>query len=171
MVKLAQRMTRDFCAGVCATMHVWQLVQAGNVGEEARLIIRNSVDKPGEPSGIVLSATTSVWMPITHQRLFDFLRDEQLRSEWDELSHGGPMQEMVHVAKGQDRANCVSLLRATVSSYPLLTEWVCGLFGIVLVFHFTETKEVCSLVTVIHFVIVFRNNSPTYFVMIPGKWK
>lgn len=116
MVKLAQRMTRDFCAGVCGTMHAWQLVQAGNAGEEARLIIRNSMDKPGEPSGVVLSATTSVWMPVSHQSLFDFLRDEQLRSEWDELSHGGPMQEMVHVAKGQDRASRVSLLRATAAN-------------------------------------------------------
>ena len=118
MVRLANRMTRSYCAGVCATMHMWQLVQVGNMGEEARLMIRNSVDKSGEPSGLVLSATTSVWMPVSHQRLFDFLRDEQLRSEWDELSHGGPMQEMVNIALGQDRGNCVSLLRATVSSHP-----------------------------------------------------
>ena len=117
MVRLAHRMTRSYCAGVCATMHMWQLVQVGNMGEEARLMMRNSVDKSGEPSGLVLSATTSVWMPVSHQRLFDFLRDEQLRSEWDELSHGGPMQEMVHIAPGQDRGNCVSLLRATVSSH------------------------------------------------------
>ncbi|XP_057481341.1 homeobox-leucine zipper protein ANTHOCYANINLESS 2-like isoform X2 [Actinidia eriantha] len=116
MVRLANRMTRSYCAGVCATVHMWQLVQVGNMGEEARLLIRNSVDKPGEPSGLVLSATTSVWMPVSHQRLFDFLRDEQLRSEWDELSHGGPMQEMVRIAPGQDRGNCVSLLRTTAAN-------------------------------------------------------
>ncbi|THG05495.1 hypothetical protein TEA_020378 [Camellia sinensis var. sinensis] len=113
MVKLAQRMTRNFCAGVCATMHMWQLVQVGNVGEDARLMIRNSMDNPGEPPGLVLSATTSVWMPVSHQRLFDFLRNEQTRSQWDELSHGGPMQEMVRITTGQDCGNCVSLLRAT----------------------------------------------------------
>ncbi|KAL7214336.1 hypothetical protein ACSBR1_026699 [Camellia fascicularis] len=116
MVKLAQRMTRNFCAGVCATMHMWQLVQVGNVGEEARLMIRNSMDNPGEPPGLVLSATTSVWMPVSHQRLFDFLRNEQMRSQWDELSHGGPMQEMVCITTGQDRGNCVSLLRATAAN-------------------------------------------------------
>ncbi|PSR93421.1 Homeobox-leucine zipper protein like [Actinidia chinensis var. chinensis] len=116
MVRLAHRMTRSYCAGVCATMNMWQLVQIGNVGEEVRLMIRKSVDKPGEPSGLVLSASTSVWMPVSHQRLFDFLRDEQLRSEWDELSHGGPMQEMLNIAPGQDRGNCVSLLRATAAA-------------------------------------------------------
>lgn len=124
MVKLAQRMTRNFCAGVCATMHTWQLVEVGNVGEHTRLMIRNSMGNPGEPSGIILSATSSVSMPISAQRLFDFLQNEQLRSEWDELSHGGPMQEMVHIPKGQDRANCVSLLHPTVSS-PLLGALVC----------------------------------------------
>ncbi|CAL5367212.1 unnamed protein product [Camellia sinensis] len=113
MVQLAQRMTSNFCAGVCGSMHMWQLVQVGNVGEDLRLLIRNSMDNTGEPPGLVLSATTSVWMPVSQQHLFDFLRDEQLRSEWDELSHGGPMQEMVHISKGQDRRNCVSLLRAT----------------------------------------------------------
>ena len=116
MVKLAQRMTRSFCAGVCSTLHAWQLIQDGNTGEKARLMIRNSVDNSGEPPGIVLSATTSVWLPVSQQLLFDFLRNEQMRSEWDELSDGGPIQEMVRITKGRDSANYVSLLRATVSS-------------------------------------------------------
>ncbi|XP_057466727.1 homeobox-leucine zipper protein ANTHOCYANINLESS 2-like [Actinidia eriantha] len=112
-VKLAQRMTRSFCAGICSTLHTWQLIQDGNTGEKARLMIRNSVDNSGEPPGIVLSATTSVWMPVSQQLLFDFLRNEQMRSEWDELSDGGPIQEMVRITKGRDSANYVSLLRAT----------------------------------------------------------
>ncbi|KAG5008346.1 hypothetical protein JHK85_026888 [Glycine max] len=114
MLKLAQRMTNNFCAGVCAsTVHKWNKLNAGNVGEDVRVMTRKSVDDPGEPPGIVLSAATSVWLPVSPQRLFDFLRDERLRSEWDILSNGGPMQEMAHIAKGQDHANCVSLLRAS----------------------------------------------------------
>ncbi|KAG2725099.1 hypothetical protein I3760_01G050600 [Carya illinoinensis] len=113
MLKLAQRMTDNFCAGVCAsTVHKWNKLQAGNVDEDVRVMTRKSVDDPGEPPGIVLSAATSVWLPVSPQRLFDFLRDERLRSEWDILSNGGPMQEMAHIAKGQDHGNCVSLLRA-----------------------------------------------------------
>ncbi|KAJ8749034.1 hypothetical protein K2173_013478 [Erythroxylum novogranatense] len=114
MLKLAQRMTDNFCAGVCAsTVHKWSKLNAGNVDEDVRLMTRKSVDDPGEPPGVVLSAATSVWLPVTPQRLFDFLRDERLRSEWDILSNGGPMQEMVHIAKGQDHGNCVTLLRAS----------------------------------------------------------
>ncbi|XP_057509359.1 homeobox-leucine zipper protein ANTHOCYANINLESS 2-like [Actinidia eriantha] len=114
MLKLAQRMTENFCAGVCAsTVHKWNKLSATNVDEDVRVMTRKSVDDPGEPPGIVLSAATSVWLPVSPQRLFDFLRDERLRSEWDILSNGGPMQEMAHIAKGQDHGNCVSLLRAS----------------------------------------------------------
>ncbi|XP_075473717.1 homeobox-leucine zipper protein ANTHOCYANINLESS 2-like [Primulina tabacum] len=114
MLKLAQRMTNNFCAGVCAsTVHKWNKLKSGNVDEDVRVMTRKSVDDPGEPPGIVVSAATSVWLPVSPQRLFDFLRDERLRSEWDILSNGGPMQEMAHIAKGQDHGNCVSLLRAS----------------------------------------------------------
>ncbi|XP_073288662.1 homeobox-leucine zipper protein ANTHOCYANINLESS 2-like [Primulina huaijiensis] len=114
MLKLAQRMTNNFCAGVCAsTLHKWNKLNSGSVDEDVRVMTRKSVDDPGEPPGIVVSAATSVWLPVSPQRLFDFLRDERLRSEWDILSNGGPMQEMAHIAKGQDHGNCVSLLRAS----------------------------------------------------------
>ncbi|XP_038708918.1 homeobox-leucine zipper protein ANTHOCYANINLESS 2-like isoform X2 [Tripterygium wilfordii] len=113
MLKLAQRMIDNFCAGVCAsTVHKWNKLNAGNVDEDVRVMTRKSVDEPGEPPGIVLSAATSVWLPVSPRRLFDFLRDERLRCEWDILSNGAPMQEMAHIAKGHDHGNCVSLLRA-----------------------------------------------------------
>lgn len=114
MLKLAQRMTNNFCAGVCASsVHKWSKLDVGSVDEDVRVMTRKSIDDPGEPPGIVLSAATSVWLPVTPERLFDFLRDERMRSEWDILSNGGPMQEMAHIAKGQHHGNSVSLLRAS----------------------------------------------------------
>ncbi|RYR37587.1 hypothetical protein Ahy_A09g042464 isoform A [Arachis hypogaea] len=113
MLKLAQRMTSNFCSGVCASSaRKWDSLHIGTLDDDMRVMTRKNVDDPGEPPGIVLSAATSVWVPVSRQRLFEFLRDERLRSEWDILSNGGPMQEMVHIAKGQGHGNCVSLLRA-----------------------------------------------------------
>ena len=120
MLKLAQRMTANFCAGVCASsVHSWSKLNIGAVGEDVRVMTRKSENDPGEPPGVVLSAATSVWLPCSPQRVFDFLRNESLRSEWDILSNGGPMQEMAHIAKGQDQGNAVSLLRTSVR--PLLS--------------------------------------------------
>ncbi|KAL8089634.1 hypothetical protein AgCh_039205 [Apium graveolens] len=94
-------------------MHKWE-VQVGNMGEDARLMIQRGVHGPGEPSGIILSATLSVCIPVQLQQLFDLLQNEELRSRWDLLSHGGQLQQMVCIAKGQDSGNRISLSCANV---------------------------------------------------------
>ncbi|XP_019709552.1 homeobox-leucine zipper protein ROC5-like [Elaeis guineensis] len=115
MLRLARRMTDSFCAGVCAwATHGWRELTAGSFGEDVRVMTRKSVNNPGEPQGVVLSAATSVLVPVPPQRLFDFLRDERRRGEWDILSNGGPMQEVLRVAKGHHAAIAVSLLRPSV---------------------------------------------------------
>ncbi|XP_051145632.1 homeobox-leucine zipper protein ANTHOCYANINLESS 2-like isoform X2 [Andrographis paniculata] len=119
LLKLAQRMTRNFCAGVCAsTLYKWNKLRPENVSDDdvVRIMTRKSLDDPGEPPGIVLSAATSVWLPASPQRLFDFLRNEHLRSEWDILSNGGPVHEIARITKGHDHRNSVSLLRANGQS-------------------------------------------------------
>lgn len=136
MLKLAQRMTDNFCAGVCASaaqkwrrLDEWRSGEggdaAGNGGsaaagegeEKVRMMARHSVGAPGDPPGVVLSATTSVRLPATSpQRVFDYLRDEQRRGEWDILANGEAMQEMDHIAKGQHHGNAVSLLRPNATS-------------------------------------------------------
>lgn len=128
MLKLAQRMTDNFCAGVCASaaqkwrrLDEWRGGEGGGAGgpgeEKVRMMARQSVGAPGEPPGVVLSATTSVRLPATPpQAVFDYLRDEQRRGEWDILANGEAMQEMDHIAKGQHHGNAVSLLRPNVST-------------------------------------------------------
>ncbi|GLJ40510.1 hypothetical protein SUGI_0835390 [Cryptomeria japonica] len=111
MLKLAERMGISFCGGVSASSaHTWTSL-SGSGAEDVRVMIRKSVDDPGRPPGIVLSAATSFWLPVPPKTLFDFLRDENSRNEWDILSNGGLVQEMAHIANGQDPGNCVSLLR------------------------------------------------------------
>ncbi|KAB1221855.1 Homeobox-leucine zipper protein MERISTEM L1 [Morella rubra] len=111
MLKLAERMVMSFCAGVGAsTAHAWTTLSATG-SDDVRVMTRKSMDDPGRPPGIVLSAATSFWIPVPTKRVFDFLRDENSRSEWDILSNGGVVQEMTHIANGRDPGNCVSLLR------------------------------------------------------------
>lgn len=137
MLKLAERMTNNFCGGVSAsTAHTW-VTLAGSGADDVRVVIRKSVDDPGRPPGIVLSAATSLWLPVPPARVFQFLRDERFRTEWDILSNTGVVEEMFHVAKGQDPGNCVSLLRVnpinTNQSNMLILQECC-------------TDESCSLV-------------------------
>ncbi|KAL4574835.1 hypothetical protein LXL04_021674 [Taraxacum kok-saghyz] len=116
LTALAQRMTANFCAGVCATGgHKWEVI--GNGAEAAKVMIRKSLNNQGDPSGAVLSATMSVWMPMPHQQLFTLMLNEELRSQWDVLSHGTAMQNMIRFSKNQDHGNLntISLLRANTT--------------------------------------------------------
>ncbi|RID50351.1 hypothetical protein BRARA_H01087 [Brassica rapa] len=84
--------------------------------DDVRVMTRKSMDDPGRPPGIVLSAATSFWIPMGPKRVFDFLRDENSRSQWDILSNGGLVEEMAHIANGRDPGNSVSLLRVNSSN-------------------------------------------------------
>ncbi|KAF1896591.1 hypothetical protein Lal_00034290, partial [Lupinus albus] len=111
MVKLAQRITNSFFTGVCASAkHQWESLRFEALDDNMKVMARKNV--AGEPNGVVLSAATSVWMPVSQQRLFDFLRDERLRGEWDVLANNGPMQQLFRISKGQGNGNCVSVLHS-----------------------------------------------------------
>ncbi|XP_026460023.1 homeobox-leucine zipper protein ANTHOCYANINLESS 2-like [Papaver somniferum] len=113
MLKLAQRMTQSFSDGVRpSSMHPWNIyISTANVDANVRLMTRTSINDPGIPAGIVMNAATSVWLPISQEKLFDYLRNENLRSQWDVLSTGGSVLQVSHI-KGQDPGNCISLLHA-----------------------------------------------------------
>ncbi|PWZ44757.1 Homeobox-leucine zipper protein ROC5 [Zea mays] len=115
LLKLARRMMENFCAGMGASSsREWSMLDGftGSTGKDVRVMVQNSVDEPGVPPGVVLSVATAVWLPVTPERLFNFLRDEELRAEWDILSNGGPMQQVLRITKGQLDGNSVALLRA-----------------------------------------------------------
>ncbi|KAH7844773.1 hypothetical protein Vadar_031512 [Vaccinium darrowii] len=111
ILKLGERMVVSFCGGVSAsTAHTWTTL-SGSGADDVRVMTRKSIDDPGRPPGIVLSAATSFWLPVPPKRVFGFIRDEQFRNEWDILSNGGVIQEMAHISNGRETGNCVSILR------------------------------------------------------------
>lgn len=81
ILKLAQRMTWSFCRAVGASSyHVWNKVTS-KTGEDIRVSSRKNLNDPGEPLGVILCAVSSVWLPVSPNVLFDFLRDEAHRNE------------------------------------------------------------------------------------------
>ncbi|KAE8719731.1 Homeobox-leucine zipper family protein [Hibiscus syriacus] len=116
MLNLARRMTDNFIAGICASSaRKWDELNVGNVGEDVRVMVRKNENLPGEPCGVVLSTSTSVWMPISQQRLFDFLQDARMRCQWDILSNGISMQLTINIAKGPGEGDCVALFSSDLT--------------------------------------------------------
>ncbi|MCO5564600.1 hypothetical protein L7F22_018265 [Adiantum nelumboides] len=90
--------------------------EVSGVGEDVKVLIRKSVDDPGRPPGVVLCAATSIWLPLPPSHVFHFLQDQNSRLEWDILSNMGVVEEIMHVPKGHDSNNNVSLLRVNAAS-------------------------------------------------------
>ncbi|CAN1181451.1 Homeobox-leucine zipper protein HDG1 [Linum perenne] len=112
VMRLSHRMVKNFYSGVNGTgSQKWEKLAVGNVREDVKILTRKSTNKPGEPSEVVLVASTSVWLPTMKERLFDYLfEDELTRKDWDILTNGGMMREMFWIAKGEDYGNGISLL-------------------------------------------------------------
>ncbi|KAJ0705506.1 putative homeobox-leucine zipper protein GLAB [Helianthus annuus] len=107
---LAQRMRRMFCATVCLTSwERWNLV--ANVPGRPRIMARMYNDFQGV-SGVVMSATHSVWIAANHRHLFEMMLIKDLRSVWDVLCHTIATRDMYSFPLSQDEANfnCVSIL-------------------------------------------------------------
>ncbi|KAL3632976.1 hypothetical protein CASFOL_025960 [Castilleja foliolosa] len=110
ILKLAQRMTWNFCRALGDSSHnSWNKITS-KTGDDIRVASRKNLNDPGEPLGTILSAVSCVWLPISRETLFDFLRDESRRNEWDIMSNGSTIQSIANLAKGQDRGNAVTAL-------------------------------------------------------------
>lgn len=74
-------MSWSFCHAIGASSyHTWNKVASKN-GEDVRVSSRKNLNDPGEPQGVILCAVSSVWLPVSPNVLFDFLRDEARRNE------------------------------------------------------------------------------------------
>ncbi|XP_061376496.1 homeobox-leucine zipper protein MERISTEM L1-like [Gastrolobium bilobum] len=164
MLKLAERMIISFSNGVGAsTAHTWTALSRPNC-DDVRVMTRKCLDDPGRPPGIVLSAATSFWLPVPPKRVFDFLRNENSRSQWDILSNGGQVQEMAHIANGRDPGNCVSLLRVNSTnssqSNMLILQESCT--------DSTGSYVVYAPVDIIAMNVVLNGGDPDYVALLPS---
>ncbi|XP_062208962.1 homeobox-leucine zipper protein ROC6-like [Phragmites australis] len=122
ILQLAQQMMTGFYAAVSgpvtqASSNVNEWIGSIGTGAESfEVAVRKVTWKklcsvPGELAGLVLSASTTVWLPSTPpQAVFDYLCNEQRRGEWDTLTNGAAVKEMVSLDTGHLQGNAVSVL-------------------------------------------------------------
>ncbi|ESQ27005.1 hypothetical protein EUTSA_v100182341mg, partial [Eutrema salsugineum] len=89
-------------------LHQWTKITT-KTGQDMRVSSRKNLHDPGEPTGVIVCASSSLWLPVSPTLLFDFFRDEARRHEWDTLSSGAHVQSIASLSKGQDRGNSVSI--------------------------------------------------------------
>ncbi|XP_057971175.1 homeobox-leucine zipper protein ROC8 [Malania oleifera] len=115
IMDLAHRMVKNFCSNLnmSSKLDFPQLSELNN--NEVQLSIRKSIE-PGQPNGLIVSAASSLWLPLPPQTIFNFFTDEKQRPQWDVLSNGNPVQEIAHIIYGTHPGNHVSIIRPFVPS-------------------------------------------------------
>lgn len=108
IMKLAQRMVSNFCSSVGTSNNIRSTVVSGMNEFGIRV---TSYKSQHEPNGMVLCAATSFWLPVSPLIVFNFLKDERTRPQWDVLLNGSSVQEVSHIANGSHPGNCISVLR------------------------------------------------------------
>nr|XP_034890262.1 homeobox-leucine zipper protein ROC8-like [Populus alba] len=110
MVNLAHRMVKIFFAslGMSGKLDFPLLSEVHNSG--VRVAIRKNTEQ-GQPIGMVVSAATSLWLPLSPQNVFNFFKDEKSRIQWDILSNSNPVHVISHISNGTNPGNCISITR------------------------------------------------------------
>ncbi|CAN1274241.1 Homeobox-leucine zipper protein ROC5 [Linum perenne] len=113
LMKLSQKMVNNFYRGISIGLSnsVWEKLSPASLGEDIRIMSRKNLTDPEEAMGIVLSASTSLWLPISRRRVFEFLMREDIRKDWDFLINGWSLDEIVRIPKAQTHGNSISILR------------------------------------------------------------
>ncbi|CAN1122747.1 Homeobox-leucine zipper protein HDG1 [Linum perenne] len=119
LMKLSRKMVNNFYRGISIGLSnsVWEKLSPTSVGEDVRILSRKNSTDPNEAVGIVLSGSTSLWLPVSRRRVFEFLMREDIRTAWDLLNNGGPLEEVVRIPKAQTPGNSVSILRVMKTGY------------------------------------------------------
>jgi len=123
ILELAQRMMTVFYSAVSgpvtqpsSNLYEWPEstgTGARSTDADVRMV---TWKKAGSVADLVLSSSTTVWLPNTPPQLvFQYLCDGQRRGEWDVFANGEAVTELYSVATGHLHGNAVSVLNSNVS--------------------------------------------------------
>ncbi|KAH0902267.1 hypothetical protein HID58_041770 [Brassica napus] len=120
IVKLAQRMTINYYLCITATpASIWKSNDSESARQDIRVMIRKN------KRGIVLSAATSLWLPVSKKTTFDFLINPSFRNQWDILAIDvtTSIEEKIKIQKSRFHRNEVSLLQIEPGNSVLQETW------------------------------------------------
>lgn len=78
-MKLCHRMVKSFCE-VLSMSDKLDFPQLSDQNSGVRVSLRRS-NGAGQPEGFIVSAATSLWLPLSKENLFNFFIDEKKRAE------------------------------------------------------------------------------------------
>ncbi|XP_010450732.1 PREDICTED: homeobox-leucine zipper protein HDG8-like [Camelina sativa] len=107
VLKLGERMIMNFNEMLTMSGKV-DFPQQSKCG--VRVSMRMNLEA-GQPPGLIVSAASSLRIPLPPVQVFDILRKLDTRQQWDVLAYGTVVTEIARIATGSSETNCLSILR------------------------------------------------------------
>ncbi|ESW19454.1 hypothetical protein PHAVU_006G126500 [Phaseolus vulgaris] len=115
IMNFAHRMLKIFCESITMADGLdFPLSDLANTSG-VRVSIRES-KMIGQPSGMIVAAATSIWLPLHYMKIFEFFSDDKNRAQWDVLTCGNQSHKVAHISNGIHPGNCVSIIRPFIPS-------------------------------------------------------
>ncbi|GFZ09718.1 homeodomain GLABROUS 12 [Actinidia rufa] len=114
IMNLSQRMVKNLFANL-TTKHTLDVPHLSEKNTDVRVSVCKSMGS-GQSHALITNAVTSFWLPLPYQAVFDFLRDEKMRDQWDVLSHGIQFQEIAGISYGEHPGNRISIIQPLIPS-------------------------------------------------------
>ncbi|CAH8278025.1 unnamed protein product [Arabidopsis lyrata] len=115
IMRLSQRLVKTFCVNM-STAYGQSWTALSETTKDTVRITTRKMCEPGQPTGVVLCAVSTTWLPFSHHQVFDLIRDQHHQSLLEVLFNGNSPHEVAHIANGSHPGNCISLLRINVAS-------------------------------------------------------
>ncbi|CAN7121657.1 unnamed protein product [Brassica rapa subsp. narinosa] len=109
VMKLGERMVKIFNEMLIMSGKI-EFPQQSKGG--VRILIRMNM-KPGQIPGLVASAASCLSIPLTPLQVFNSLRRNDTRHQWDVLCHGNAITETARIFTGSSGTNYINLLQPT----------------------------------------------------------
>ncbi|KAF3518931.1 hypothetical protein DY000_02061411 [Brassica cretica] len=65
----------------------------------------------GQPPGLIVCACSSLCLPLAPLQVYNFLKNLEVRHQWDVLCHASPVTEVARFVTGANNKNCVNILQ------------------------------------------------------------
>ncbi|CAH2072532.1 unnamed protein product [Thlaspi arvense] len=115
VMKLGERMLKNFAWALkmSGKFDFSQLSETNSSG--VRVSVRINED-PGQPLGLIVCAGSSLCLPVSPLQIYHFLRNVDVRHQWDVLCHGNDVSELARFVTGTNSENCVNFIQPSTTT-------------------------------------------------------
>ncbi|KAI4320262.1 hypothetical protein MLD38_033762 [Melastoma candidum] len=151
MMNLTDRMMRNFCS-ILSMTGKQDFPNLSHVNSGVRLGVQKAGAEFGQPTGKVINAVTSLWLPFTRDHLFNFFCNDNLRHQWDVLCACVPAHLIARFPTGNHATpgNSISIIQPGISteSMVMIQETCTDSVVSHIVYTPVNTKEINAVLTV-----------------------